>query len=96
MKKFTVAIWDNSCMQRRAAEECGHRHRTLSGAMACRKKLAKHWPDGSHNSWAHFGEVAEVRSDGNIVILSEDDERELRGLEETEYTEKWQRAKYGL
>ena len=34
---------------------CGHEHRTPEAANRCLQSLAKWYPDGTHNGWAHFG-----------------------------------------
>lgn len=37
--------------------DCGHSHRSLRAAERCLHRLSKYWADGTHNEWAHFGQI---------------------------------------
>jgi len=49
---------------------CGHTHTTVSGAARCLRRLSKYWADGSHNEWAHFGEIVAVGACGHPEKLT--------------------------
>ena len=62
-------------------EECEHTHTTVSGAARCLRRLSKTWADGSHNGWAHFGQVVPLQPCGHPDHLTEDEEQKLAVIE---------------
>lgn len=69
-KKYIVAIINNNCWNSDGSaiikQDCGHIHRTISGAIRCLNKLSRYWSDGTHNEWAHFGDVYDITSGSPI------------------------------
>ena len=52
--------------------ECGHAHRTISGAVRCRNRLSEYHKDGTHNEWAHYGRA--IHRDGTRLTAAEDEQ----------------------
>jgi len=75
---YTVCIMDRSTYKKYAVAECGHKHRKYSGACRCLDRLSKYWPDGTHNQWAHSGEIRHSDfSDIDYGVLLDYRERDL-------------------
>ncbi len=73
---YIVGIRDQGAMDSSVmSAECGHKHRTLTGAVRCLNKLAEHYSDGSHNGWAHFGRVR--HADGSEMSYQEQETASL-------------------
>jgi len=73
--------WYTSCGHLEIKAQCKHRHTTISGAVRCLDQLAQYYPDGSHNGWAHFGDVYTLSPVcGCVVGLSENDHQKLEHI----------------
>lgn len=60
-------------------KHCHRRHRTISGALRCLRGLQVYHKDGTHNDWAHFGDIREI-TDGHSRPLCDDDAETLDAL----------------
>lgn len=81
---YTVAIVERNSWNRDGSLivnfECGHKHRTLTGANRCLSSLSFYHKDGTHNAWAHYGEILHDRK-----RLSADEYDELTLIEYRRY-----------
>ncbi len=48
---------------------CKHQHKTIKAALRCLNSLSRYFKDGSHNGWAHFGQIAEIKSCNHYNLL---------------------------